>query len=386
MKKSLPKPENWQDFETLCKKLFGEVWSCKNTIKKNGRNGQWQAGVDIYAKPKGEDGFFGIQCKGKDDYTQAKLTAKEIRAEIVKAKKFEPKLKVFIIATTANKDAAIEKLVRQEDLKSSLNGGFEILLYAWEELVDLIEENRETYQWYINEQQFRHQYECLLSFDGEPTYTIRPVYVRKTIKYITEEEEDTFLHTGLGKILGINSPMEIMLGNSWARTQKQQFNYTICPVKLTITNTGSKVLEDWKLRLKFDPSEVKKLMDKYEGETRGVYEALPSAIFRSIQIRAQALFVNEQELSVLYKPAENHPLIQKDSRSFSLWLQPHGHEQQGITLKWELLARDYSDQGEMVIKIEPELQRSFRQVVLEDGEQRPDETTITEKIDDKIAD
>ena len=33
--KSLPKPQNWQDFETLCKKLWGEIWSCPE-IKKNG--------------------------------------------------------------------------------------------------------------------------------------------------------------------------------------------------------------------------------------------------------------------------------------------------------------------------------------------------------------
>lgn len=31
--KSLPKPQNWQDFETLCKKLWGEIWSCPE-IKK----------------------------------------------------------------------------------------------------------------------------------------------------------------------------------------------------------------------------------------------------------------------------------------------------------------------------------------------------------------
>ena len=33
-------PANWQDFETLCKKLWGEIWCCTDTIKKNGRSGQ----------------------------------------------------------------------------------------------------------------------------------------------------------------------------------------------------------------------------------------------------------------------------------------------------------------------------------------------------------
>ena len=65
---SLPRPENWQDFESLCKKLWGEIWSCAE-IKKNGRSGQKQAGINLYGILKGETSYFGIQCKGKDKYT-----------------------------------------------------------------------------------------------------------------------------------------------------------------------------------------------------------------------------------------------------------------------------------------------------------------------------
>ena len=82
MKKQLRKPENWQDFEGLCKKLWGEIWKVPNKIKKNGRLGQPQSGVDVYAIPKDEQKYWGIQCKGKDEYTKAKLTKKEIDEEI----------------------------------------------------------------------------------------------------------------------------------------------------------------------------------------------------------------------------------------------------------------------------------------------------------------
>ncbi|KAA6337545.1 hypothetical protein EZS27_014378 [termite gut metagenome] len=87
----LRKPENWQDFEKLCKKLWGEIWNCSNSIKRNGRNGQNQHGVDVYGKPNDENYFYGIQCKGKDDYTQNMLTRDEIDTEIKKAKTFKPK-------------------------------------------------------------------------------------------------------------------------------------------------------------------------------------------------------------------------------------------------------------------------------------------------------
>ena len=89
MKQQILKPENWQDFEELCKILWGEIWDC-HEIKKNGRTGQNQHGVDIYGIPKNEMQYYGIQCKGKDEYTKAILTEKEIIAEIEKAKTFKP--------------------------------------------------------------------------------------------------------------------------------------------------------------------------------------------------------------------------------------------------------------------------------------------------------
>jgi len=142
MKKTIGKPENWQDFESLCKKLWGEVWGIPDKIKKNGRSGQNQSGVDIYGKPKNVNNFWGIQCKGKDDYTNTKLSEKEIFVEIENAKKFKPLLEVFIIATSSNKDARIEEYIRFLSLESEKSGYFEILLFCWEDIVDLLEEQQ----------------------------------------------------------------------------------------------------------------------------------------------------------------------------------------------------------------------------------------------------
>ena len=93
----LKKPSNWQDFEKLCKLLWGEIWTCEDTIKRHG------VGVFSYVEKYG--GYCDIQCKGKDDYANAQLTEGEIDTEIEKALGFEPELKLLIFATTANKDA-----------------------------------------------------------------------------------------------------------------------------------------------------------------------------------------------------------------------------------------------------------------------------------------
>ena len=74
----IKKPSNWQDFETLCKLLWGEVWVCEDSIKRHGRQGQNQYGVDVYAYVDKYQGYCAIQYKGKDDYTKALLTETEI--------------------------------------------------------------------------------------------------------------------------------------------------------------------------------------------------------------------------------------------------------------------------------------------------------------------
>ena len=166
MKKTIGKPINWQDFESLCKDLWGEVWGIPNKIKKNGRQGQDQAGVDIYGKPKGEIGYWGIQAKGKDDYSHAKLTEIEINKEIEKAKRFIPELEVFIIATTCNKDSKIEEFVRIKDIENQQKGSFEILLFCWEDIVDLLEQNTNILNSYLLGINQKNKFDFKVSFNN----------------------------------------------------------------------------------------------------------------------------------------------------------------------------------------------------------------------------
>lgn len=182
-KLQLRKPENWQDFERLCKVLWGEIWECPDTIKRNGRQGQAQKGVDVYGVKKGECAYRGIQCKGKDDYTNSQLTESEIDNEIAKALLFTPKLKSFYFATTANKDVHIEEYIRKKNLESISNGGFEIDIFAWEDIVDLIEAHRNTYNWFLNNCSYKDVSDVEVFIGGEKEHTIFPEYYRITKEY-----------------------------------------------------------------------------------------------------------------------------------------------------------------------------------------------------------
>lgn len=333
MKKTLGKPENWQDFESLCKKLWGEIWGIPNKIKKNGRLGQEQAGVDVYGKPKGENQYWGIQAKGKDDYSNAKLTELEITKEIEKAKNFEPNLSVYIIASSSNKDAKIEKFVRIKDIENQENDSFEILLFCWEDIVDLIEENPDTYNWYLNGIGQKGRFDFDISFNKlQDSLTLNPLFEKTITRYkmttktdlelITESLNSNRLssdfYTDFANILGTNR-----INKSWV------------DFDLVMENKGSIVLEDWRLIIKFK-----------EGVGR-----LDSGSFMYPKLSLTE-FIDDENKTITYRPIDNNPLIQKDNRYFLISLLPEPNFDR-ILFEWELLARDFNKSGNAEIAISP---------------------------------
>ena len=245
------KPEHWQDFEDLCKKLWGEIWKCPS-IKKNGRVGQSQHGVDVYGIPNGEMDYCGIQCKGKDDYTKAQLTEDEIDQEIQKALTFEPKLKRFIFATTANKDEKIETYIRKKNVESRIQGNFSIELYSWEDIVDLIEENKNTYEWYVNGQGFVGRNSLLVRInDVEKDLVLIPRYTKKITKRIKRlPVEIPWLDGGqsaVAKLCGVNSVVGTLKPAKLFWNSEKKVNHSLVPLSITFYNDGNETFDDYKL-------------------------------------------------------------------------------------------------------------------------------------------
>ena len=76
-----------------------------------------------------------------------------IEAEIENAQSFEPPLKKLYIVTTANKDSNIEKFVRIKNIENIIDS-FRIELFSWEDIVDLIDENEKTHNWYVKSKNY----------------------------------------------------------------------------------------------------------------------------------------------------------------------------------------------------------------------------------------
>ncbi len=335
----IQKPANWQDFEKLCKKLWGEIWGCSDTIQRNGRNGQNQHGVDIYGVPKNETAYYGIQCKGKDEYAHSQLTEDEIDGEIAKAKTFEPPLKRLIFATTANKDAAIESYVRKKNIENIACGSFEIYLSSWEDIVDLLEERRDTYNWYINNCHYKDSTDVVVSIEGETEYTIHPQYFRTTKKY--EYSPPSRLSM---QIPSFNfSP--IMVGGP------RKVDYRWAKFYVRVENVGSTTIEDYKLYLSFDENGIAQTSDLiHYPNSFGMSETARTAIWERIDKNREVYEYSDcNDLDIV--PTEK-TLVQTDSRSFRIGIKPQDDATE-IIMHWDFKSRDYNKQGTIIIKVEP---------------------------------
>lgn len=345
-KKQLRKPEDWPSFENLCKKLWGEIWECPE-ITKNGRSGQQQDGVDISGIPKGKDAYYGVQCKGKDEYTHKKLTQKEIDAEIRLAKAFKPALKKFYIATTANKDAKIEQYVRERNIENRQAGLFDVALFSWEDIVDLIDENRETHDWYLGLNKYKVRSNVKVTFENDISE------LQETVPFCKEHVR--FVHKATPKpgwhaMASLTNVMQI--GNGLRR--KKNLSYS--RARLKISNTGNYSIENFKLLVKVNGN----LMDMENGDLDTYL--IPHYSNTDIKIK-------EGVFEFTVAPKQN-VLVPGDTYvTGEICIKPE-IEGSELNLKWTFLSSSLKKDGELQWRIGTKFIQRFKEelIGLEDEE------------------
>lgn len=132
---SLPKPTSAKEFEALCLALYQKVWRDSNA-QLHGTSGQAQQGINIFGRDTDSGDTYGLQCKVR----ARRLTYSEIEAEINEAEKFEPGLQHFVVATTANRDGALQRRVRLLSEQRRQAGRFAVHVVAWDDLVGMLDE------------------------------------------------------------------------------------------------------------------------------------------------------------------------------------------------------------------------------------------------------
>lgn len=385
-KLQLRKPEHWQDFERLCKILWGEIWECTDTIKRNGRQGQQQNGVDVYGVKKGEISYRGIQCKGKDDYTKSELTKEEIDVELEKARDFKPALTSFYFATTANKNARIEEYIREINQEYQANGLFAVDVFFWEDIVDLIEANQQTYNWYLNNCSYKDVSDVELLLNWRKEFTINPSYIRTTKRFKLRPQANLspwnlsgsgFTHQELmeykNKIDQLPNLRDMMCGTSTS-------DYTWCTLPFYLRNIGKTVIEDYKLLVSFDSNSVKKVSDRFYYSSNQLINPAMSAQINAKKDADREVFKSLDFKHTIEFIPKRTSLVQGDFKSFKVDIMPQNDVSE-IKLDWVLFSRNYKKQGELLVRVEPLFEDEYKTILVDSQEEiKEDEIIISPKI------
>lgn len=330
--KGLRPPNNWQDFESLCKKLWGEIWQCRE-VKKNGRNGQAQHGVDVYGMPSGERSYIGIQCKGKDIHFGRGFTENEILQEIEKVKLFQPALRKLYLATTAPKDAHIERFVREIHVKHLEQGMFEVHLFSWEDIVDLIDENKVVHDWYVHSQQYRRSQEVSVAIVAPEDGLARCRFKRvKAMQRLFTEEPTT------GSLWDYFNPGTLSpLLNRGISPERE--NLSFFQMSLAITNSGSIPIEDYQVEISFKDLVQGISNTNKEGGLSGIGSAFDE------------VSIDEEQPLVQFLP-RHKVLVPGHTRQIDFFVKPvFSIEPSNLIVFWRLLSKDFRDNGEFTIRV-----------------------------------
>ena len=130
-------PLYWQQFEDLTEGIFRYTFDDPKP-QKVGRPGQAQNGVDVFGRYRKE--IIGIQCKRMDERDENNqpvpggvITRKFIDEAVGEAKSFQPRLNIWILATTAKRDASVQEYARELDDEFRSRNSFGIQLWFWDD-------------------------------------------------------------------------------------------------------------------------------------------------------------------------------------------------------------------------------------------------------------
>ena len=384
-------PKNWQDFETLCLKLWGEIWRVPNDIDFNSDNPSGQDGVDIYCIPAGENKHYGIQCKNKNLFLKTgaknKLTKSIIDKEIEKALKFKPALKKLVIATSTSKDKIIEEYIREINIKHMSSNLFSVQVCFWEYISRKIFEFENVYNWYSKNENFNRSKSVLITFSDNSTEIIHePVFIKTKViyrlqtpdekieenKYFSQIIESTINDNNIANKLSnlfykqifrlgwYNLDVKVLIDGKDIKSPeyiestypRQKTNYNAkfsivpsfmipdkqkCKFRISIFNNGDSVIEDYKLYF----------------SVFGNFEDIDIKTPRISELNTYKPTTWITGNRGLIIPNENFIVQQDIFHSKDILITPQISSKETIILKWKLLSRDFSDTGQLKITITP---------------------------------
>lgn len=328
----------------------------------NGRLGQDQSGVDVFGIPKGESEYWGIQCKGKSEYNDEQydhpqFTTTEIDQEIEKAKAFEPTLKKLYFATTALNDAKIQTYIRKKNIEHIASGLFEVHLFCWEAIVNLIDEHQEVHDWYVNNQKYRLSHSADITFaDGTIEMVIAPKFRQTNTHYYPAVELENLFpaDSALANMAKMHQQLRVLNETSWD-IFKQTINYSLVPIRIMITNIGHTSIEDFKLTFRME-GDIERIED--DNRSGGMPTIAVQRVFNSLRL-------SKVDLAGKIVP-QDKVLVGKDNfLSPQIFVRPTVAGK-SIVVRVQLIAKEFNMDRDLLLIVKPDIVIQTREIAEHD--------------------
>lgn len=134
----IPKITDGEKFEYLIRAIYRNSPKYE-FVELNGRSGQSQQGVDIFAREKDTGEWIGIQCKCRAK--GKKLSQTEIEFEIENAKNFNPQISTLYIYTTCDRDVKTQEIVRKINTRRIKDKAFKIKMKFWSDIEESLKDD-----------------------------------------------------------------------------------------------------------------------------------------------------------------------------------------------------------------------------------------------------
>ena len=176
---SLPPLANWQDFERLCCDLWKRIWKGQHALL-NGRGGQSQHGVDVYVLIDGGTRWAGVQCKRFEVSFKKKS---QLVAEVAAARKFNPAISDFVIATTAPNDAKAQGWAREITEAQQKIGSFPVTIYGWGDICRELAPHQDLIRLYFPDFSWPSEKPAIVA-NGGPLDAVRQAYLANLFSHL----------------------------------------------------------------------------------------------------------------------------------------------------------------------------------------------------------
>ena len=243
------------------------------------------------------------------------------------------------------------------------------------DIVDHMERYRTTYNWYVNNCQFKDATDVSVTFDGEDEVVIYPEYVRTTYHYVYQERNQLALDF-MATLKQINAITTHSGLSPWNRTVRVDKRW--CKLRIQIVNTGSTVIKTPKLQVFFRDEDIEDISDRF-GYCNDplINEAARAQINVGRDAKREVFQV--YDTGVEYRPKESI-FVQKDSRLFTISIIPREGKKE-FPLIWRFLCEDYQKEGFLTVVVEPRIEETTKTIEVEnEADLKPDEVVLEAKI------